>query len=293
MTNTITAKLITPLVLRKLVLLLILFLSGIIAHAQATDSEGCKDHPFFNRYPKFYIQDCSENYDEVEFWISDDKAIKKEGTVTRILYTYDGPYGPNLPSRLQIIKNYENAILSKGGKKIYSDISGGKNFTGATFTLKADGKEYWVSIHDLGNNPVDYYKITILALEEMEQVIEANRMFEQLEAGTSVALHINFETGKSTIMPDSQHIIDELAKMLKENSTLTILIEGHTDNVGSAASNQQLSEQRAESVKKALVQKGISAHRMATIGFGQSRSVADNGTDEGRAKNRRVEIRKI
>ncbi|MEE6186701.1 hypothetical protein [Niabella digestorum] len=136
MTNTITAKLITPLVLRKLVLLLILFLSGIIARAQATDSEGCKDHPFFNRYPKFYIQDCSENYDEVEFWISDDKAVKKEGTVTRILYTYDGPYGPIYLAVYKSLKTMKTPFFLKVAKRFIPTFPGAKTLLEQPLLLK-------------------------------------------------------------------------------------------------------------------------------------------------------------
>lgn len=127
----------------------------------------------------------------------------------------------------------------------------------------------------------------------MKQDISANEMFEQLNSGQSLTLYINFETGKSTIKSESQPIVDEIYKMMKDNPSLKILIEGHTDNVGNKASNQTLSEQRAASVKTALVNKGIAADRINTVGYGQDKPIADNSTDEGRAKNRRVEIKKM
>jgi outer membrane protein OmpA-like peptidoglycan-associated protein len=78
--------------------------------------------------------------------------------------------------------------------------------------------------------------------------------------------------------------------MMKSNPDLKIGVEGHTDNVGSPASNKTLSEARAKSVVSALVAQGISADRLTPAGYGQDNPVADNNTEEGRAKNRRVEL---
>ena len=79
--------------------------------------------------------------------------------------------------------------------------------------------------------------------------------------------------------------------MLQENPKLDLIIEGHTDNVGGAKFNLELSRKRAEAVKRWLVDKaGISEVRLATVGYGLSRPIADNSTEEGRAKNRRVEL---
>ena len=80
--------------------------------------------------------------------------------------------------------------------------------------------------------------------------------------------------------------------MLSGNPTLKMIIEGHNDNVGNPGSNKTLSEQRASSVKTALVNKGISTDRIKTVGYGQDKPIADNSTEDGKAKNRRVEIKK-
>jgi len=87
--------------------------------------------------------------------------------------------------------------------------------------------------------------------------------------------------------------VSEIHKLLKTNPTLRIALEGHTDNAGTKAGNQALSAQRATSVKQAVVDKGIAADRIQALGYGQDRPVAENGTDDGRAKNRRVELRKL
>ena len=261
--------------------------------AQEPDAENCKDHPFFNRLEKFFIYECIENYEEYEFVVGNEKTQKEAGLVSRILYSYDGPFGPNLPSKLQVVKNYENAILKMGGGKIYSKTSSDGGWAGATFHFQKDGKEYWLGIYDLNNNPVDQFNFVLLTKEPMKQEISANEMFEKISSGNPLTLYINFETGKSTIKSESQNIVDEFYQMMKENQSLRILIEGHTDNVGSKNSNQSLSENRAANLKATLVKKGISADRIKTVGFGQDKPISDNNLEGGKAKNRRVEIRKL
>jgi len=261
--------------------------------AQEMDAEGCKDHPFFNRLENYYIDGCKENYNEYEFMMGNDKTQILEGTLIDILYTYDGPFGPNLPSKLQVIRNYENAIAKMGGQKVYSRTTDDGGWTGATFHLQKDGSEYWLGIYDLINNPVDQFTFVLMTVEGMKQEITANEMFEKINSGLPITLYINFETGKSAIKSDSENIVEELYQMMNENPDLKILVEGHTDNVGNKYSNQSLSEKRAASLKTALVTKGISSSKIETVGFGQDQPLADNSTDEGRAKNRRIEIKKI
>ncbi|WP_417370432.1 OmpA family protein [Gelidibacter japonicus] len=273
--------------------LLIMFCVTSLFFAQEMDAEGCKDHPFFNRLENYYIDGCKENYNEYEFMMGNDKTQILEGTLIDILYTYDGPFGPNLPSKLQVIRNYENAIAKMGRQKVYSRTTDDGGWTGATFHLQKDGSEYWLGIYDLINNPVDQFTFVLLTVQGMKQEITANEMFEKINSGLPITLYINFETGKSAIKSDSENIVEELYQMMNENPDLKILVEGHTDNVGNKSSNQSLSEKRAASLKTALVTKGISSSKIETVGFGQDQPLADNSTDEGRAKNRRIEIKKI
>jgi outer membrane protein OmpA-like peptidoglycan-associated protein len=115
-------------------------------------------------------------------------------------------------------------------------------------------------------------------------------MYDALKKDGFIALYINFDTGKSDIKPESMTIIDQIAALLKAHADLTVSIEGHTDNVGTPQSNKTLSQQRAKSVMTAVVQKGIAADRMAAVGWGQEKPIADNRSEDGRAKNRRVEV---
>jgi OOP family OmpA-OmpF porin len=103
---------------------------------------------------------------------------------------------------------------------------------------------------------------------------------------------IQFESGKAVIKPESDGIIEALKNYLEKTPRVTKLrIEGHTDNVGTPESNVTLSGERALAIKKALIAKGVKAERLLAVGFGQTKPVADNATDEGKAKNRRTEFR--
>jgi outer membrane protein OmpA-like peptidoglycan-associated protein len=99
-----------------------------------------------------------------------------------------------------------------------------------------------------------------------------------------------FDTGKSEIKPDGSIYIERIATVLKTKTQAQAVIEGHTDDVGGAQLNQQLSVRRANAVRDALIKQGVPAARMQAQGFGLTRPVADNKTPEGRQTNRRTEI---
>ena len=99
-----------------------------------------------------------------------------------------------------------------------------------------------------------------------------------------------FDTGKATLKPGAYATVDRLATVLKQDASRKVLIEGHTDSVGSDAYNHDLSVRRATSVANYLSGRGVMQQRLITVGAGESRPVASNDTDAGRAQNRRVEI---
>ena len=102
---------------------------------------------------------------------------------------------------------------------------------------------------------------------------------------------VNFDFDKSNIRPDARPILDEAVATLKNEPDIRISVEGHTDAIGTDAYNQKLSERRARSVADYLQRGGIARSRMTTAGFGESKPIASNATDDGRAQNRRVELR--
>ncbi len=114
-----------------------------------------------------------------------------------------------------------------------------------------------------------------------------------MQDGKFISYGITFDTGKSVIKPESAGELNRIVQLLKENPSLRFSVEGHTDATGSASSNQKLSEDRARAVVDRLVEMGIDAGRLTGKGLGQNNPVADNGSAEGRAKNRRVEFVKL
>ncbi|HUF36616.1 MAG TPA: OmpA family protein [Gemmatimonadales bacterium] len=117
-------------------------------------------------------------------------------------------------------------------------------------------------------------------------------LFEE-EKKTLILEGVNFETGKATLTPESQTILNGVAESLVANEEIRVQVSGHTDITGSRALNQRLSRERAESVRQYLIARGVAADRLTAAGFGPDRPVASNRTVEGRAQNRRVELTRL
>ncbi len=143
------------------------------------------------------------------------------------------------------------------------------------------------------------YKVTAAALDYIAQdntisakakTIELTKEIALVKKGMKITFRgINFKTASAEILPESYPILDEAAKVLKENPSIKVEIQGHTDARGSNSYNKKLSDDRAASVKTYLVDKhGISANRLVAKGYGEDEPIAPNDTEEGMAKNRRV-----
>jgi OmpA-OmpF porin, OOP family len=256
------------------------------AAAQQSDSAGCKDHPLFpTRMPDYRIAACKvEDYGVYEFWATKGPKTPVEGKFTFLTYGFTGQRA-NEPSGLAIVRNYENAIRKVGGTILQSDPQRWVNGK-----IVKDGQETWVQV-EKGNGAI---WLRIVEKKAMEQYIvaDAAAFGSDIRAmGHAAVYGINFDTGKSTIKPESAQSIGEIAKLLKADPSLKIYVVGHTDNVGDVDGNIKLSQDRAEAVLQALVRdQGIAAARLRAYGCGQFSPVASNDTEEGRAKNRRVEL---
>jgi outer membrane protein OmpA-like peptidoglycan-associated protein len=267
----------------------LLVMTGGLAFA-AQDDEGCKDPPLLNRMPGFHIYRCdmSSEFDTRTFR-SDSKGaeVAVEGRVTEILYTIDEGRAP--VSALQIVRNYENAVARIGGKVVAQWEDGGTRYS--TLRLQKGGSDHWIQV-DSGN-PVDYH-LMIVEKKAMAQEVTANA--DALRAGLAASGHVEvpgilFDTGKSTLRPESDAALAELAKVLQGDPGLRVFVVGHTDNQGVLASNLTLSAARADAVVKALVAKHkVDARRLAPFGAGPYAPVASNASEDGRSRNRRVEL---
>lgn len=254
-----------------------------------------KDTPYFTGMPNYEIWDAEDKeFDEYKF-CDGKKLVSVEGKLWKREYGLKNE--GKEASGLQIIRNYSNAIKSLGGtiliegereaieKVCESEKRYARQVNGR---IAKDGKELWVEVgyHEYNGT----YIITIVEKQLMKQDVTASEMFDALSREGHVALYINFDTGKSIIKLESKPIIDQIVQMMKLNPELKISVEGHTDNVGNPKSNKTLSEERAKSVVSAIVAQGIDAKRLSAVGHGQDKPIADNKTEDGRAKNRRVEL---
>jgi outer membrane protein OmpA-like peptidoglycan-associated protein len=253
------------------------------------DEEGCKDHPMLSRFPGYYISECeAHDFSTHDFTVSEDAEKKAEGRYWRISYWLKE--GAKSASPVQLSRNYANALAPRGGVRVFEaiDTSGGT----ATLRLPAGGKHIWVEVSI--SNGGAAYALTVVEEAAMEQQVEFTEaeLARALNEKGSVALHgIFFDTGKATVKPESDAILASVGGLLKADTALRLEIRGHTDNVGAPAANRKLSEDRAAAVKAYLVKTfAISADRLTTAGFGDTKPVADNATEQGRAQNRRVEL---
>jgi OOP family OmpA-OmpF porin len=191
----------------------------------------------------------------------------------------------NEASAVAVVRNYENAIKKAGGT-----IVGIQPTWWVVGTIVADGKEVWVQA-ERGNGLI---WLRIIEKQAMEQYIAADAAAfgnDINTTGHASVYGIYFDTAKADLKPESAPALEEVAKLLAGDPSLKLFVVGHTDSVGQVDANMKLSQARADAVVKALVTThGIAAARLKGYGVGPLAPVASNATEDGRAKNRRVEL---
>jgi outer membrane protein OmpA-like peptidoglycan-associated protein len=211
-------------------------------------------------------------------------------------------------SEAEARRNYENLIAQMGGVKVNDatpselassseELSANKKktrFTDGTMTYDAylvrkPDQLVWIVLM-ANNSSVITLVVAEQPFKQTVAFVTADAMQSQLASAGHVALYINFDTDKAAIRPDGRPAVDEIAKLLEKDPSLKLTIEGHTDNVGDPAHNKALSQQRADAVMGSLIAAGIAKERLSTAGLGDTRPVADNKDETGRARNRRVEL---
>jgi OOP family OmpA-OmpF porin len=269
------------------IMLCVLFASVLVTNIgfAEQDMQGCKDHPLLTRMPNFYIQDCAtKDFDQMEFVNAQGQDTKVEGKYYYISYYINE--GAQVPSDLQILRNFTNAIQKIGGVTIY------EGRYDAYMKVQKGNATTWVHVRSW--NDGEGYDLHICEEKAMTQEItaDAKSMAQDISATGKVAIYgIYFDFNKADIKPESEPTLKEIAALLKQNSKLNLYVVGHTDNVGTLAANMDLSQRRADAVVQVLVSKyGADAKRLKAQGVGPLCPVASNKTEEGRAKNRRVEL---
>jgi outer membrane protein OmpA-like peptidoglycan-associated protein len=193
-----------------------------------------------------------------------------------VVKAYSAPPGGLSNSLFRIA--YHDA-LAAAGWTIVNESMGADVAISAHFTK--DGRNLWASLHKN-----DTYDIRVA-----DASAENKDMGSSLKTNCHVVVYgVLFDFNKSTLQPASDPVLQQILDLLKKSPALKIEVQGHTDNVGGDAYNQTLSEARAKAIVTWLTQHGIAVERLTAKGFGKTRPIADNATDKGRAKNRRVEI---
>lgn len=268
------------------------FLFGMLAACTLLpaqeDYEGSKDPALFTRMPNYYISHYEDlDFDRFEFQTQDEKTLEAEGRHLSIVYTLkEGSTQKYSP--IQVARNYSNAAIKIGGKVISEFDYGGTYYT--IIKIVKDGKETMAQVQSDG----EVYILNIIEKEAMNQdvVADATSMSNSINQTGKVAVYgIYFDTGKSVLKPESQPALIEIGRLMKADPSLKLYVVGHTDNVGAYDSNMKLSMDRATAVVNALVtQQSVAAAKLKACGDGPTAPVASNDTEEGKAKNRRVEL---
>lgn len=171
---------------------------------------------------------------------------------------------------------YHDALIKAGWTILYD-----RQNVSLTAHFTQNGRNLWATL----------YKSEFNEIRVADAGAATKDLGTDLKKECHVALYgVLFDFNKSTLQPASDPVLQQILSLLKKDTTLQLEIQGHTDNVGNDAYNQTLSEARAHTVVTWLTQHGIAAARLSAKGYGKTKPVADNGTDVGRAKNRRVEI---
>lgn len=266
-------------------------LAGLVALAAATnalatpDRAGCADHPLLpKRMPDYYISHCqARDFDTYDFYEPRGKKHREEGRFTYIVYTIER--GRADQSGLAVVRNYENAIVSAGGTIANTDPQRWVNGK-----VVADGREFWVQAEK--GNGVIWLRVIEKAPMAQHITVDAAALAQGLKATGHIALYgIHFDTGQAVVKPESRPALEEVAKLLRGEPGLRLWVVGHTDSVGRVDDNMRLAQARAQAVAAELAGAyGVAASRLQGFGVGPLAPVTGNDSDEGRAKNRRVEL---
>ena len=202
---------------------------------------------------------------------------------------YQVHYEPTVPkpqteviTREEVISNYRYALHNLGAEMLRDSGFGTENLT-----ARFDDHGQLIYIY------VDSRNVTAMEEKPFRMTIQpptADAMKDALDKAGRIALYVNFDFAKASLKPDAAPIVAEVVNLMKRNPDLKLSIDGHTDNIGGHDYNQKLSQDRAASVVAAVVAGGVDSGRLQSHGFGADKPIAPNDTEEGRAKNRRVEL---
>lgn len=276
--------------------LLAVLLAGERLEADPGDVESSRDYPGFPRLPSFIISDYDEdNPSSFDFPVGRPLPTDAAHIETvhvkghRYIIRYErASESVSRNSVFQTQQYYEKLAVAAGFGLVKSGAVGDVT---ETFRQRKGDRETWVylepgmSVNVLtiveSGNPVTLPPSTAVADDPL---------YLGLSKEGHVVLPLTFLPGKPDVDAEMQPLLDRVMRILKAHPSMQLIIEGHTDSAGDAQENQLLSARRAQAVRAVLIADGIDKDRLTAAGFGGTKPVADNGTPDGRAKNRRIEL---
>jgi len=299
------------------------FAAGILSVVGATLALAQNaDHPMIKRYPGSDVFGGDNAITVAQFDEFDLVAGPiKNGKPTKTLHlegkVFFAPYSnPNDRSVLEIYRNYSQELQKAGFQTLFAcngaecggdtemetvkprfyatQDAGWSNRYLAAKLSRAEGDVYVsLMVHAQGRvgGGSDLYVIEVKPMENKDLVDAASLATDISSTGHVAVYGIYFDTGKAELKPESDATLKEIAKLLQQDANLKLYVVGHTDNQGTLAMNMDLSKRRADSVVASLTSKyAVAAGRLQAYGAGPYSPVASNDAEEGRAKNRRVEL---
>lgn len=236
------------------------------------------------------------------FQIADGESLVIGG---RLMLAHFKAEAPGSGSLDKVVESHWLLVQELGGAQLYAGrfdaepilkAQRTEQFTreGATWVVATPEREAWIQVSVLEDG--DEYTLTVVekgALVLKTEPLKANDLKRKLDQDGKAILYVNFDFDRATLKADAKPVLDEVYAVVKADPALRLSIEGHTDDRGPADYNRALSQRRAAAVVDALVARGLPAaqrSRLEAVGHGPAMPIADNKTDEGRARNRRVEL---
>lgn len=272
--------------LASILLLALLIPVSAFAQEPGVDEEDCKgkDSALLSRMPGCGLYECTKKeFDAFDLVVNKDGEMQShEGAGEELKYICAATTSP-----LQLLRNAEAALRKAGYTAVFSGRH--QNSDNPAVTVRKGAQ--WIMVQTSMFNEFPTYELTTVLEKAMVQEISASAqaMSDAIaKSGKLDVYGITFATGQATITPASDAVLNDVAAVLAANADWKLRIEGHTDNVGDKAANLKLSNGRAAAVAAWLTSKGIDATRLTTAGLGDTQPVAENTTEDGRARNRRV-----
>ena len=271
----------------------IVFGDGYYATVKREKEKSKPTPPLITDFPDSYFNSVTYNdFNTMEFsYKAEGKTIKKkaEGRYwNKTVYLNDrSDRSAKWVAPEEVTETWRQAVLAAGGK-ILNPGERGVDF----HLFSPEAGDIWASIWPQSGR----YTLKMIQEQSMEQVLvfDTDSMMARLDAlGVLTLDGIYFDSAKATLKQESEEALTAAQKLMTDYQDLVLEVGGHTDNIGSAQSNEDLSQRRAASVSNWLIDHGITPGRLQAKGYGEASFIADNETEEGRAANRRVELKKI